>query len=274
MQNIISHGLVIFVTLIEDNDSFLSIIFDSSGALGEWKFPHENLKNPTSVIANRPGHAVYNSISYNCGLSSTVCWANITEGLLTTLSVTGDLSVTSLSPGSRVAKTLLASNFRINCVSVVKRSEICADSELRFVLGYQDGCIRLINQSWSCDFEGKVHQAAITCIDTFARTHRTLSLIGFSDASLVLFDVSSRVRICTLPKQHTASIASVQMYKDIGLSLGQDRQINVWDLTLRRVKLVIASLSNFVACSFALASTFWNQLARTENVRGNSSGKS
>lgn len=267
MQNIISHGLVIFMALIEDNDSFLSIIFDSSGALGEWKFPHENFKNPTSVIANRPGHAVYNSISYNCGLSSTVCWANITEGLLTTLSVTGDLSVTSLSSGSRVAKTLLASNFRINCVSVVKRSEICADSELRFVLGYQDGCIRLINQSWSCDFEGKVHQAAITCIDTFARTHRTLSLIGFSDASLVLFDVSSRVRICTLPKQHTASIASVQMYKDIGLSLGQDRQIIVWDLTLRRVKLVISSLSNFVACSFALASTLLYSISDDAKLR-------
>ena len=52
MQNVISHGLVIFMALIEDNDSFLSIIFDSSGALGEWKFPHENLKNTTSVIAN------------------------------------------------------------------------------------------------------------------------------------------------------------------------------------------------------------------------------
>lgn len=255
MENLISHGLVLFMALIENNDCFTSVVFDSSGDLGEWRFPYEFLKHPTAVIANRPSTAVYNSLSFNCGSSSSIIWANATSGNLTTLSSTGDLSVTSLSSGVRVAKTLLSSIFRINCVSAIEQSEFSVDPELRYVLGYQDGCIRLINRSWSCEFEGKVHHAAVTCIDTVARTHRTVSLIGFEDASLVLFDISSRARICTLPKQHTSSIASVQLYKDTGLSLGQDRQIAVWDLTLRRVKMVITSISNVVACSFALAST-------------------
>jgi hypothetical protein len=267
MQNIIIHGLAIFMALIEDNESFSSVVFDSSGALGEWKFPYENLKHPTAVIPNRPGVTVYNSVSFNCGSSSSVSWATITGGVLCTLSSIGDLSVTSLSSGVRVAKTLVSSNFRITCVSIVDQSESSVDPELRFVLGYQDGCIRLINHSWSCEFEGKVLQAAVSCIDTVAKTHRTVSLIGFSDASIVLFDISARTRICTLPKQHTASISAVQIYKDTGLSLGQDRQIIVWDLTLRRVKLIINSVSNFVACSFALASTLLYSVSDDARLR-------
>jgi hypothetical protein len=267
MQNLISHGSVLHMALIEENGDFVSVIFDSSGALGEWNFPNEHLKHPVAVISNRPGTPVYNSLSFNCGLSSGIIWANVSAGMLTTLSSGGDLSVSSLSTGTRVAKTLLSSNFRINCVSVVEPSEFGSDLDLQFVLGYQDGCIRLIRRSWSCDFEGKVHNAAITCIDTVVRTHRTISLIGFVDASLVLFDVSARTRICILPKQHTSSITSVQMYKDTGLSLGQDRQIKIWDLTLRRVKMSVSSVSNVVACSFALSSTLLYSVSDDSKLR-------
>ena len=267
MQNLICHGSVLHMAFVEENHHFVSLIFDSSGALGEWIFPYEHLKHPIAVISNRPDIPVYSSLSFNCGLSSEFVWANVTTGMLTTLSSSGDLSVTSLSSGTRIAKTLLSSNFRINCVSVVEPSEFAADLDIRFVLGYQDGCIRMISRSWSCEFEGKVHQAAVTCIDTVVRTHRTVSLIGFVDASLVLFDVSARTRICILPKQHTSSIVSVQMYKDTGLSLGQDRQVTIWDLTLRRVKMVVNSVSNVVACSFAMSSTLLYSVSDDSKLR-------
>ena len=267
LQNMISNGLVLFMTFVQESDNFISVIFDSSGTLGEWNFPHQQTKHQTVVVAVRPSIPVHNSLCFNCGLSSEILWADVTAGLLTTLSSTGDLNVTSLFSGARVAKTLLSPNFRVNCVSVMEQVETSVDPNLRFVMGFQDGCIRLISQSWSCEFEGKIHHAAITCIDTLRRTHRTVSLIGSVDASLVLFDISARVRICTLPKQHTASIVSVQMYKDTGLSLGHDRQITVWDLTLRRVKMVINSVSNFVACSFALNSTMLYSVSDDAKLR-------
>jgi hypothetical protein len=267
MQNLISHGSVLHMAFIEENGGFVSVIFDSSGSLGEWTFPNEYLKHPIAVISNRPGIPVYSSLSFNCGLSSAIVWANVAAGMLTTLSSSGDMCVTSLNTGTRVAKTLLSSNFRINCVSVVEPSEFALDLDLKFVLGYQDGCIRLISRTWSCEFEGKVHHAAVTCIDTVARTHRTISLIGFVDASLVMFDVSARTRICMLPKQHTSPITCVQMYKDTGLSLGQDRQITIWDLTLRRVKMTVSSISNVVACSFALSSTLLYSVSDDSKLR-------
>jgi hypothetical protein len=254
MQSMICSGLVHFMSFVETNDGFVSVIFDSAGNLAEWNFPYKQLRQPIAIISNRPNVPVYNSLSFTCGLSSEIVWADATAGFLTLLSSSGNMSVISLSCGAKVAQTLLSSNFRISCVNVIEQ-QMSASNHLRFVLGYQDGCIRLIDHSWACEFEGKIHQATITCMDTLSRPHRIVSLIGFADATLVMFDISTRTKICTLPKQHTASIVSVQMQKDTGLSLAQDRQIIVWDLTLRRVKMVIGSTSNVVACTFALVCT-------------------